>query len=172
MHKYAIKFILVSLITLLFVSCGYKPSSKFSREVIGEKISTSIVISSQDPENTVIIKDAVDQAIIEVFHASITKRSYSDTHLEIKVDNPVYTPIVYNENGFVVGYIMNITLNITRYHNGISKKYKSSGSFDFVVQPNAVVSDQERFEAIKYSAHKAVLSFIAQVSADGARSKK
>ena len=70
-----VKKVLLSIFILLIISaCGYKPSSKFSRAVLGEKISTSVIISSQDPENTVIIKDAVDSAIIEVFHASLTQK--------------------------------------------------------------------------------------------------
>lgn len=172
MIKSAIKLVIFFYIAFLFVSCGYKPSSKFSRDIVGEKISTSIIISMQDPENTVIIKDAIDGAIVEVFNASLTNKSHSDTHLLVKITDPVNTPILYNRDGFVVGYRMSISLNITRYHNGISKMYTAYGSYDFSVQANAVVTDSERFEAIKESAQKAVLSFIAQVSAEGARSKQ
>lgn len=69
------KLISLFLVMLLFTACGYTPSAKFSRAVVGESISTSVVISAIDPENTVVIKDAVDAAIIEVFHASLTDKS-------------------------------------------------------------------------------------------------
>ena len=166
------KFLLVLITVILFTSCGYKPSSKLSREVMGEKISTSILISAQDPENTVIIKDAVDKAIIEVFHASLCKRPDSDTHLDLSITNPSYTPIVYDTDGFVIGYRMNVSLSIIRYHSGLSKKYSTSGTYDFAVEKNAVVTDQQRFDAIRFSATKAIRSFVAQVSAEGARAKK
>ncbi|NCO01360.1 MAG: hypothetical protein GW906_05995 [Epsilonproteobacteria bacterium] len=160
------------LILTLFSACGYQPSSKFSRSVVGEKISTSVVISVQDPENTVIIKDAVDSAIIEVFHASLTNRAEAQTHLDLSIGIPSYTPVQYNRDGYVIAYRMSITLNIIRHHNGLSKAYSASGTYDFAVVPNAVVTDQERFDAIKFSASKAILSFIAQVSAEGARANK
>ncbi|MEA1892638.1 MAG: hypothetical protein U9N33_08010 [Campylobacterota bacterium] len=160
------------LIILSFVSCGYKPSAKFSRGIVGEKISTSITISAHDPENTVIIKDAVDQAVIEVFHASLCDRKTSTTHLALSIAKPSYTPIVYDDNGFVVGYRMMVHLNIIKYHSGVSKKYHAVGTHDFTVEPNAVVTDQVRFEAIKYSSEKAIRSFVAQVSAEGARAEK
>lgn len=166
------KFFLALLILITFSSCGYKPSSKLSREVMGEKISTSIVISAQDPENTVIIKDAVDEAVIEVFHASLRKKSESDTHLDLSIATPSYTPIVYDTDGFVTGYRMRVTLSIIRYHSGLSKKYTASGTYDFTVAANAVVTDQERFDAIRFSATKAIRSFVAQVSSEGARAKK
>ncbi|MCK9491483.1 MAG: hypothetical protein M0Q24_05285 [Sulfurimonas sp.] len=165
--------ILLPFILLLVISgCGYTPSSKFAREVMGEKISTSISISAQDPENTVIIKDAVDEAIIEVFHASLRSRDESDTHLEISISNPTYSPLVYDKDGFIIGYKMRLNLNILRHHSGVSKRYSLNGTYDFSVSPNAVVTDQERFEAIKFSAAKAIRSFVAKVSAEGAAAKK
>ena len=166
------KLILSLLIILGFASCGYKPSSKFSREVMGDKISTSIIISAQDPENTVIIKDAVDEAIIEIFHASLRDRASSDTHLTLSIANPSYYPIVYDNDGFVIGYRMSVSLSIMRLHSGVSKNYSVTGTHDFTVAPNAVVTDQERFDAIRFSAAKAIRSFVAKVSAEGARAKK
>ena len=53
----------------------------------------------------------------------------------------------------------------------MSKNYSTNGTYDFSVSPNAVLTDQERFDAIKFSSEKAIKSFIAQVSAEGAREK-
>lgn len=166
------KIFLTILILLSISACGYKPSSKFSRAVLGEKISTSVIISSQDPENTVIIKDAVDSAIIEVFHASLTDKKYSDSHLVLSINNPTYAPVQYDNDGYVIAYRMSIVLRITRYNKGVRKNYKAHGSYDFTVVPNAVVTDQDRFEAIKFSSQKAIRSFIAQVAAEGSKLKE
>ncbi|MCF6310017.1 MAG: hypothetical protein L3J19_06030 [Sulfurimonas sp.] len=165
-------FLLLLLIVITISACGYRPSAKFSRDALGEKISTSVIISAQDPENTVIIKDAVDRAIIEVFQASLVSRITSDTHLVLTMGNPSYSPIVYDANGFVVGYRMQVTLRIVSHHNGTSKKYSTTGFHDFAVAPNAIVTDQDRFEAIGFAATRAIRSFVAQVSAEGARSGK
>ncbi|MCW8895921.1 MAG: hypothetical protein OQK48_09835 [Sulfurimonas sp.] len=172
MKRLFYKFILLFLVVVTITACGYKPSAKFARASMGEKISTSVVISAVDPENTVIIKDAVDRAIIEVFQASLVAKSESDTHLILKMGNPSYSPIVYDENGFVIGYRMSVSLNITSVHNGESKNYSARGNHDFSVAPNAIVTDQERFEAIGFSTQRAIKSFIAQVSAEGARTNK
>jgi len=166
------KSLLAILIIATLSACGYRPSAKFSRSVIGEKISTSVEISHHDPENTVIIKDAVDSAVIENFHASLVKRSLSETHLELSITNPKYTPTQYDKNGYIIGYRTTIILNVVRYHDGLSKKYRARGTYDFTIVPNAVITDLERFEAIKNSSSKAIKSFVAQVSAEGARAKK
>lgn len=165
-------FLLLFLVFIILSGCGYKPSAKFSRDVLGEKISTSVIISVQDPENTVVIKDEIDRAVVEVFQASLVSRSVSDTHLVIKMNEPSYAPITYDVNGYITGYRMSVVLNIEKYTNGSSKNYTTRGFYDFSVALNAIVTDQDRFEAIGFAAQRAIKSFAAQVSAEGARAEK
>jgi hypothetical protein len=164
-----LKYFVLALVLVFFTSCGYQPSSKFARNVVGEKVSTSISISQSDPENSVIMKDSVDAAVIEVFHANLVSKSESQTHLHLSVSNPKYTPIEYDSNGYVIAYRTKITLKIKKYFRGISKEYTSKGTYDFSIAPNSIISDQERFQAIKFSATKAIESFLAHISAEGSR---
>ena len=166
------KIIVLAFILVGLISCGYTPSSKFARETLGEKISTSVVISAYDPENTVIMKDAVDAAMIKEFHVSLVDKSKSDTHLILNMSQPSYSAIVYDKNGFITTYRMAITLNIQRTHDGISKSYTTKGTYDFDIAPDAIISDSQRFDAIGFSVTKAIRAFIAQVSAEGARVRK
>jgi hypothetical protein len=167
-----LKVALIALALTQFAACGYKPSSKYAREVVGEKISTSVVILAQDPENTVVIKDAVDSAIIKIFHASLSDRQHSQTHLSVSVSEPTYSPIQYDGDGYVVSYRANIVLLIVKESQGSTKRYSSSGTYDFSVVPNAILTDQERFDAIRFSSIKAISSFVAQISAEGSRKTK
>jgi hypothetical protein len=161
--------LLLVFLLLLMSGCGYKPSSKYARNIVGEKVSTSITISAQDPENTVIIKDAVDLAIIEIFRASLTDKAYSDSHLYLSISPPLYTALQYDNDGFIIAYRATIVLAIARESKESKKNYTATGTYDFSVVPNAVITDQERFDAIKYSSIKAIASFVAQVSAEGSR---
>ncbi len=174
MKKYSQLFLVtVFLLLIAFLSaCGYKPSSQYSREVVGERISTSVVILAQDPENTVIIKDALDSAIVEIFRASLASRNYSDTHLSLSITPPSYTPIQYDTNGYVIAYRATIKLDVVRDTYGSKKRYSTTGSYDFAVVPNAVITDQERFDAIRFSAQKAISAFVAKVSAEGTRKRE
>ena len=164
------------IVTLLFISiltaCGYKPSAKYAREVTGDSISTSVVISAEDPENTVLIKDAVDSAIIQIFHASLKSKAMAQTHLIITLSEPSYAPIQYNSDGYVISYRATTTLGIQRTSKESTKSYVAQGSYDFSVVANSILTDQERFDAIKFSSVKAITSFIAQVSAEGAKKEK
>ena len=164
--------VLLVLVVLLFASCGYKPSAKFARQALGEKVSTNVIISKEDPENAVLVKDAIDAALIDIFHTSLTDRAHSDSHLEISLSNPRYSPIQYDNNGFVVAYRMRVTLYIKRYRNGEVKNYRASGYYDFAVEPNAIVTDQQRFEAIRNAAEKAISVFVAQISSEKVKESK
>jgi len=163
------RIVFFSLIIFILVGCGYSPSAKYARQVVGEKISTSVTISGVDPENTVIIKDAVDIAILEVFHASLVSKETSTTHLKLKLGNLKYTPIEYDTRGFVVAYKTTVTLKINRQRKDENQDYTVFGSFDFKITANAVITDKQRFDAIRFSSQKAIRAFVAQVSAQGAR---
>ena len=167
-----IKISLLSAIFISFSSCGYKSSAKFSRVVLGEKVSTTVIISSQDPENSVLLKDALDSAVLEVFHTSLTKRRYSQSHLAISILDIEYTPIQYDKNGYIIAYRAVTTIKIIRTKNQKKKTYITKGVYDFSIVANAVMSDKERFDAINLGALKAIKSFVAQVSAEGAINRK
>lgn len=170
--SHVVTFAILLTAALVFVACGYKPSSHYARKVVGEKISTSVIVSAQDPENTVIIKDALDSAIIEVFHASLTSKENSNTHLVISLNEPSYSAIQYDANGYIIAYRASITLNIIRQTANKSKAYSVRGTYDFSITANAVITDQERFDAIKYSSAKAIKSFLAQIAAEGSKAQE
>ena len=169
MLKIVIKIALLIAIFISFSSCGYKSSAKFAREIVGEKVSTTVIISSTDPENTVLIKDALDKAILEVFHSSLTSRQLSQTHLQISLVKIHYSPIQYDIYGYIIGYRATIVLKIEKNRK---KEYITKGSYDFSIVANAVMTDKERFDAINRSSIKAIKSFVAKVSAEGAINQK
>ena len=165
--------ILILALQVGFLSgCGYLPSSKFAREVVGDKVSTQVVISGTDPQNSVLIKDAIDTAVIKSFQTSLTDKDHSKTHLVIMLKNVTYTPLEYDRNGYITGYRTVVYLQITSTHDAVVKQYDVSGNYDFSIEPNAIISDQIRYEAIQNGATKAISSFVAKVSAQGARAKK
>lgn len=165
--RYFINTVLLFIFVISFSSCGYRPSAKFARNVMGNSISTTIKISLQDPQNTVQIKDALDSAILEIFHTSLKPRSEAKTHLDIEMKSIEYVPLAFDTEGFIVAYRSKTTLYIYKTTNGKTKMYKSYGTYDFSIVANAVLTDSERYNAIKYGAKKAIRSFMAQVTSEG-----
>jgi len=151
--------------------CGYQPSSHESRKVMGESVSTEVVISLADPENTVVLKDALDEAVIRRFQTNLHPRNSSQTHLTISLRGVDFSPLQFDSNGYIVAYRTTINLAVTRATGTFTKHYNAVGNYDFTINPNAIITDQQRFDAISKSATKALDSFIAQVAAEGTRQK-
>ncbi len=61
---------------------------------------------------------------------------------------------------------------IERISESSSGNYAVSGVYDFNIEPNAIISDQARFEAIRLSSQKAIDVFVAQVAAQGSKPPK
>jgi hypothetical protein len=162
----------IVLVLALFISgCGYAPASYYAKNVMGESVSTEVVISMEDPQNTVIIKDAVDMAVITKFRTALVSKSVSKTHLKVAIESVNFTPLRYDTNGYVTAYRTTVAMHFDCSAGDKTKQYSSHGMYDFVIEPNAIISDQSRFEAIRQGAQKGIDSFIAQVAAEGANSK-
>jgi len=157
---------------ILLTGCGYNPSSKEARKVLGETVSTEIIISMEDPENTVVLKDALDASVIRRFQTNLRSRKDASTHLQITLNSVMFSALQYDSNGYITTYRTTINLSILRVTTEFTKRYSAKGSFDFAISPNAIITDQQRFDAIKNSATKALDSFVAQVSAEGVRNTK
>lgn len=156
---------------ILLAGCGYQPASHYAKNVVGESVSTEVVISMEDPQNTVIIKDAVAMAVITKFRASLVPKNASQTHLKIAISGVGFTPLRYDTNGYVVTYRTTVSMSIERMHGDKRELYSTRGIYDFAIEPNAIITDQARFEAIRQGAQKGIDTFIAQVAAQGANSK-
>jgi hypothetical protein len=162
------KKLLGTVIAFVLISgCGYVPASKQARKVVGEKIFVEVSVSLQDPENAVLIKDAARKAVVTRFHSSLVPQSEAETTLWVSLSNISFSPLQYDVNGYVIVYRANININVTRRNNGEQKSYNSRGSYDFAIEPNAIITDIQRFEAIRQASLKALDSFVAQVGAEG-----
>ena len=157
---------------MIFSGCGYVSTAHYAQSVVGSSVSTEVLISMEDPQNTVIIKDAVDTAVITKFRTSLTSKNASQTHLKIKIASVTFSPLRYDTNGYVTTYRTTVSMHIERMTQEQGHNYNTSGMYDFDIEPNAIISDQARFNAISVSAQKAIDAFIAQIAAEGSNLPK
>jgi len=166
------KLLFLAVLGFLMAGCGYLPASHYAKNVIGESVSTEVVIYMEDPQNTVIIKDAVDTAIISKFRTSLVSKSNSQTHLKFSISSVGFSPLRYDTHGYVTTYRTRVSMAIEKISKASLGHYTVSGVYDFDIEPNAIISDQTRFEAIRQSSQKAIDVFIAQVAAQGSNPPK
>jgi hypothetical protein len=153
---------------IMLSGCGYKPTSHYAREMLGQKIYAEVIISRKDPRNSVLIKDAVNEAIVSRFGAKIVSKEEADTVLNVSIGSVTFSPTVYDQYGYVIAYKALVKLSITyQDSNGKSEKVSTSGEYDFSIEANSVISDTSRFNAIKYSSLDAIDEFVSKIAIKG-----
>jgi len=155
------------LLLMFITGCGYLPASKQARKVVGKKVYVEVIVSLQDPENAVIIKDATRKSVVTRFHASLVTKDMAKTILLVNMSGISFVPLQYDENGYIIVYRTVVNVTVTRSTLGESESYTSKGNYDFNIEPNAVITDKQRFDAITNASLKALDSFVAQVGAEG-----
>ncbi len=162
---------LLTLFTLLFAAgfggCGYRPITAYTNKIFTDKIYTEVEVYLRDPENAVLVKDAMNEAVVSRFGAKISKKEEATTRLWIRFKSVSFSPIQYDANGYAVYYRANVNLSV-RYLSAKSSGTESvNGFYDFPIEPNAVISDAKRFEAIRFGAQKALDAFISRMAVRG-----
>ncbi len=155
------------LLGFILIGCGYKPASYYAKSALGSRIYAEVVISRQDPQNSVIIKDSVNEAIVSRFGSKLVTKEEAQTLLNVRIASVGFIPVVYDKYGYVVAYKTVVQLDITATQDGKSELFKTSGEYDFSIESNSVISDSKRFEAIRYAANEALDEFVSKVAIKG-----
>ncbi len=164
-----------SLFIIVFITaCGYKPAAHYTREALGERIHVDVTISRKDPKNSVLIKDAVNESIITRLGGKLSSKETSTSELFVKIGSISFSPILYNKNGYVTAYKTKVSLSIKYVtKDGKSESFSTIGEYDFSIaeddegKTNSVISDSNRFEAIKLASLDALNEFVSRIAIKG-----
>lgn len=156
------------LLLLFFAGCGYKPSSDFTRSSIGGSVYVEVEINAKEAISIPYIKDSMIEAVIRRFHSRVKSEEMADTVMYMRLNSVAFTPLNYDSNGYVIAYRANVDISI-RYkkHGAAYKIFDARGVHDFSVEPDSVISDTSRENAIKIGSNRAIDSFISYLSAKG-----
>ena len=161
------KLLWTILMLSLLAGCGYKPSSVYSREMMGQKVYTEVEVSLSDPENSVLTKDALNRALYRRLKVDSAKKNASDSAIKVIYKSIRFIPLQYNKQGYVVYYQAHIILNFI-FKKGKSVTSRSIvGRYGFPIRPSAIISNDLRFKAIEQCSIKALDEFISYISAKG-----
>jgi len=155
----------------LISGCGYKPTAYYAKQALGNKIYAEVTMSRQDPRNSVIIQDAVNEAIVSRFSAKLVSKEEADSVLKVKINSTSFSPTIYDLYGYVIAYKATVVLAFEYEDklNGKVQKITTSGEYDFMITTNSIISDSSRFEAIKSAANDALDEFVSKMAIKGLR---
>ena len=160
------------LLLLLGVGgCGYKPSSHYAKKVLGNRVYASVSVFIEEPENSTIVEDALKEALKTRLNVSFTNRNIADSEINLSLKSLKFKPLQIDENGYVAIYRAEIVLRArhTYLDRGVPKTsyYTLEGFYEFPVKPSASLSLVQKFDAIKYSALKALDGLIPKLALSG-----
>jgi predicted nucleic-acid-binding Zn-ribbon protein len=157
--------LILSFLVILFIGCGYKPSSVYQKEIVGDRIYTDVKVNIENPKDSIFLKDAVNQSIITIFGGVLSSKEKSNTQITLKVNSNTFTAIDYDENGYPILY--RVTSSITTKIIDKSNKshiFTSSGNYDFAIDANSVISDNLKHTAIRQSLLRALEELSVKIS--------
>lgn len=154
-----------TFIAIFLAGCGYYPMSYYTKQNLGENIYVEAVVNLADPENSLIAKDALNQAIAQKFHLRLVAKSDADTIIRTEITSVSVDSIADNDAGFANFYraSVNISFEYTD-RKGATRKFSNYGFYDFPVDVISTITDETRFNAIKEASISAIDKFIAQAA--------
>ncbi|ROR40223.1 hypothetical protein [Caminibacter pacificus] len=158
-----------SVFLLFFlIGCGYKPSTLYQNKILGDNINAKVVIDPKNPRETIFLTDAVRDAIYTVFDKNLCF-SGCDTTLEVNPSASSLIPLDYDENGYPILYRSKVVLKVTlKDKSGKIRNYTVTGTYDFNVAPQSVLTDQIKLDAYKKASINALNRLFAKITKDGA----
>lgn len=156
----------VSLIALFFSACGYKPSSYYAKQELQGKIFVNLIINLQDPRNAVLIKDAMNELIVQKLDSKIVyDRKLADTIMDLKLNSVSMQVLQYDESGYNKLYKAVVSI-LVKYKNkaGKSNSFSVVGDYDFSIDDGTTITDAKRFEAIKEASDEALEEVISKLA--------
>ena len=147
--------IALSFLLFVFIGCGYKPSSNYTTPILGNSIQTEVDIDIKNPIDSIFLKDALNEAVLSVFNARISNNG--DSKIKLTINSTSFDVLDYDKNGYPILYraSASITAYVTDINNTLNS-YSGSGSYDFSVNSNSILSDNLKHNAIKEAFFKAL----------------
>lgn len=163
--------IFLILISFFMASCGYQPISKITSDMLGENVFVDVLISKTDPKNSVYIKDSLRSGVVNRLHKNLAKDENSaDSKIYVSIVSINFSPLMYDQYGYVTTYKADLTLNYKTYlKDGGVYEITTKGEYDFKISKrlknvrftDSVISDTQRYNAIKYSSDESFDEYIS-----------
>jgi len=164
------KKILVFFALLFFVACGYAPTSKIANNIFDEKVYVNVELSMQDPKNSIFVADTLKEMVISKLGRKLALKHEADDIINVRMNNLEFIPLAYDKNGYVISYKarLNLDFNVV-FKDGSSQVFSTSGSYNFEISPNSIISDSARYDAIRAASSEAFDEFISVIAIKGQR---
>lgn len=166
-------FVLCTLSVCFFTfnGCGYKPTVTYAKKELSGKVFVKLFIDLQDPKNSVLVKDAMNQLLVQKLDSKLVyDEALADTIMNVKINSVSMTTLQYDSSGYNNLYRAKVSINV-EYKKKIdnqSTKFTVSGENDFSVDSDNddddTITDTKRFDAIKSASDDALNEVLSKIA--------
>ena len=164
--QFRMHYLLVTLITLFLVSCGYKPSAHYIQNIFTDAVYVEVMVDRAEPENAPFVKDEMNRLIYTRFKGRVTSKELSSSQIYITYAGSSFVPLAY-ENGYVTRYRANVNVNFNMFTKQGKLNKTISAVFEADIHASSLTSSTLRIEAIRNGLAKAMDEFLGYVAAKG-----
>lgn len=172
------RFILLSLILFLFTACGYKPTSYYAKNEIAGKVFVKLNVDIHNATNSVFIKDAVNEMVVNQFGATLTNnKKIANTLINVSLGDVAFSALQYDSRGYVKLYRTTIIINLNYFYENNEDKMKSrtlsvSGSYDYSVDDDSLITEAKKQESVKIAAQRALDEIFSKIAIESFKDDK
>jgi hypothetical protein len=167
-----IKKVLLVLFTLSFcfftlTGCGYKPTTYYAKKELSGKVFVKLFIDLKDPQNSVLIKDAMNQLLTHKLDSKLVyDEAIADTIMNIKINSVSMTALQYDADGYNNLYRATVSINVkyNKKAEKISRNFTVNGENDFSIGSSTTITDTKRFDAIKSASDEALDEVLSRIA--------
>jgi hypothetical protein len=170
-------FLTFNFASLFFSGCGYKPTSHYAKHEIKGNVFVRLKVDINNATNSVIVKDAVNEMVVNQFGAILTNnKNIANTIIDVTLDSVSFKTLQDDNQGYAKLYRTTVGITLKYLYKGksenISKSINVSGSYDYSVDPNSLITDSKKQEAVKIAAQKALSEIFSKIAVQSFKNKK
>ncbi|RLA81212.1 MAG: hypothetical protein DRG78_09575 [Epsilonproteobacteria bacterium] len=169
--KYFISYI---IFFSLFAGCGYKPASHYAKDTISGDVYVDVTIDINNAQNAVLIKDAMNEMILNQFEATLTNsKSTADTLVTVSLSSVSHTAIISDNEGYAKTYRTTVTISVSyKKQNKSAISLSVSNYYDYSVDADSTLTEQKKQEAVKIAATKALSNIFSKIAISSLKEKE
>ena len=156
----------IFIIIGIFTGCGYKPSSYYARDAITGNVYVELKVDIENSENSVYVKDAMNELIINKFKATLTDdKSTADTLVTVRLSNVSHVAMSTDDDGYAQSYRTTVGI-ITTYQKRDQeiKTITVRNYYDYSVDEDSIITDQKKKVAVGFAASKALSDLFSKIA--------
>lgn len=159
----------IAVLTVIFVAgCSYKPATHYAKKEISGNVYVKLIVDLKDPKNSVLIKDAMNDLIIQRLDANIVKnKENADILMELRLNKANFSVLQYDKLGYNKVFKTTVSLNVSyqKANESSKKSFTVNGEDTFSIEDGTVISDTKRYESIKTASDDTLRNVISKLAA-------